>query len=262
MKSRAWTRNELIIAINLYCKTPFGRLHSKNPDVIEISKYLKRTPNALAMKLVNFASFDPVLKARSIKGLRNASKLDFEVWEEFQADWGQLAFESQKAFFRIKRMTTQIPIDEDQIDFSLNKTENERMTRVRVVQGFFHDMIMANYENRCSFCGINLTEVLNASHIIPWRIDEKRRADPRNGICLCSLHDRAFDRGLLSINNDYSILVSSNIKFKKVVPMHRVGFLEIEGSPMILPSRFRPDLNAITFHRNEIFDNGVSKGGI
>ena len=52
---RLWTRDELIIAINRYYKIPFGRLHSRNPDIIHLSKLIDRTPNAVALKLVNFA---------------------------------------------------------------------------------------------------------------------------------------------------------------------------------------------------------------
>ena len=70
-----WTREQLILTINLYCKTPFGRLHKTNPDVINLSKLIDRTPSSVAWKLVNFASLDPSLQARGIKGAQNASKL-------------------------------------------------------------------------------------------------------------------------------------------------------------------------------------------
>ena len=74
-----WTREELILAINLYCKLPFGRLHRANPDIIHLAKLIHRTPSAVALKLVNFASFDPSLRARGIKGASNASKLDSQI---------------------------------------------------------------------------------------------------------------------------------------------------------------------------------------
>lgn len=71
-----WTREELILAINLYCKTPFGKMHKTNPAVIELAALIGRTPSSVGLKLGNFASFDPSLKARGIKGASNASKLD------------------------------------------------------------------------------------------------------------------------------------------------------------------------------------------
>lgn len=73
---KLWTRDELILAANLYCKLPFGRLHRLNPDVINLASLIGRTPSSVAFKLVNFASLDPSLKARGIKGASNAGKLD------------------------------------------------------------------------------------------------------------------------------------------------------------------------------------------
>ncbi|MGK7389138.1 MAG: hypothetical protein ACNS60_02265 [Candidatus Cyclobacteriaceae bacterium M2_1C_046] len=54
---KLWSKEELILTINLYFKLPFGKMHSGNPDVIKLSEILGRSPNAVAYKLVNFASF-------------------------------------------------------------------------------------------------------------------------------------------------------------------------------------------------------------
>lgn len=62
---KLWTREELILAINLYCKLPFGRLHRSNPEVIHLANLIGRTPNSVAYKLVNFASLDPSFSANS-----------------------------------------------------------------------------------------------------------------------------------------------------------------------------------------------------
>ena len=82
MKSgqKLWTKEELILAINLYCKLPFGKMHKGNAEIINFGKLVDRTPSAIALKLGNFASFDPTLKARGIKGASNASKLDKQIW--------------------------------------------------------------------------------------------------------------------------------------------------------------------------------------
>ncbi len=78
-RQRLWTREELILAINLYCKLPFGRLHRNNPEIIHLAKLIGRTNSSVAYKLVNFASLDPSLQARGIKGAPNASNLDKEI---------------------------------------------------------------------------------------------------------------------------------------------------------------------------------------
>lgn len=80
---KLWTRDELILAINLYCKLPFGKMHKGNAEIIAFSKLVDRTPSSIALKLGNFASFDPTLKERGIKRAANASKLDKQIWNEF-----------------------------------------------------------------------------------------------------------------------------------------------------------------------------------
>ena len=102
---KLWTRDELILAVNLYCKLPFGRLHRQNPDVINLAKIIERTPSSVAYKLVNFASLDPSLKARGIKGASNASKLDAEIWDEFFNNWDILPYESEKLLANLENTT-------------------------------------------------------------------------------------------------------------------------------------------------------------
>lgn len=102
---RLWTRDELILAINLYCKLPFGRLHQSNREVINLANLIGRTPSSVALKLVNFASLDPSLKARGIKGAYNASKLDAEIWNEFFENWDHLPYESEKLLAKFEDKT-------------------------------------------------------------------------------------------------------------------------------------------------------------
>jgi putative restriction endonuclease len=94
MKRRSWTRKELILTFNLYCKLPFGKLHSRNPDIIYLAEQIGRTANAVALKLVNFASLDPELKKRGIKGMSSCSKHDKLIFEEFSNNWDKLVLES------------------------------------------------------------------------------------------------------------------------------------------------------------------------
>src|SRR5512137_2855403 len=90
---KPWTRDELILAINLYCKTPFGKIHYRNPNIIELASKMGRSPGSVAYKLANFAHIDPSLDR---KGASNVSKLDKQVWAEFYNNWDEMAFESEK----------------------------------------------------------------------------------------------------------------------------------------------------------------------
>src|SRR5689334_10161373 len=82
MRQRGWSREDLFRALELYCLTPFGRIHSRNPQIQQLAAAIDRTASAVALKMVNFASLDPTLAQR---GMANASKLDREVWDQFFA---------------------------------------------------------------------------------------------------------------------------------------------------------------------------------
>lgn len=242
-----WRREELLLAINLYCKTPFGKLHKGNPDIIELANLLNRTPSALTWKLVNFASFDPSLQAKGIKGARNASKLDREVWEEFYNNWENLAFESEMLLYQLKRQED--PWVDKEIKIGKEKVQS---IKTRVNQSFFRSTLLASYNNKCCITGISNTEFLIASHIVPWSIDTKNRLNPRNGILINALHDKAFEYGYITISVDYKILVCSEL-LKSKIPFYEEYFKKIHNQDIILPSRFIPEIQFIKYHNNEKF---------
>ncbi len=252
MSVKNWTRDELLLTFNFYCRTPFGKLHRNNPEIISLAQNIGRTPSAVAMKLVNFASFDPVQQARQIRGLSNTSRADREIWDEFNANPEQLAFESQQA---LQQFTSEIAeVMEAEVALPSGPTESTRLVRTRLVQGFFRDAVLSSYEFKCAICGLDLPELLSASHIIPWSKNVERRADPRNGLSLCAIHDRAFDRGLLSIGDSFDILLASRARLHSSKSrLHSVALLEVEGKTISLPKRFAPAPEALAYHREHIF---------
>ncbi len=244
---RLWTRDELKLAINLYCKTPFGRLHKGNPDIIKLASLIKRTPSALAWKLVNFASFDPSLQARGIKGAKNASKLDREIWDEFFNDWETLSIESEMLLLSKQHSKTKEFIFPEK-----EGKEKERTVRTRVNQSFFRSMLLASYNNKCCITGMSNTEFLIASHIVPWSVDSKNRLNPRNGILVNALHDKAFEFGFITITTDYKIIVSSELL--KLQDENTVNYFhKYHNQNIILPSRFLPDNEFLKYHNQEKF---------
>src|SRR3989338_7210594 len=212
MERKNWTRDELVVAFNLYCKIPFRKINSRNEQIIKLAKAIGRTPSAVAWKLVNFASFDPTLKARGIKGATNAGKLDKVVFDEFYHNWDTLAYESETLL--AKFLGQEIQLDDAQevekIILKEGKTK-EGIVKIRINQSFFRSAVLASYDNKCCITGIPLTELLIASHIFPWSKDEKNRLNPENGLCLNSFHDKAFDKGLITIDADYKIKISKSV---------------------------------------------------
>jgi putative restriction endonuclease len=129
---KLWTRDELILAINLYCKLPFGKMHKSNKEIIQFANLIGRTPSSIALKLVNFASFDPTLKERGIKGASNTSKLDKQIWDEFYNNWDAALIESEYLLAKRKKTTVEI-LNKVELDDLLKKgKEKERLVKVRV----------------------------------------------------------------------------------------------------------------------------------
>jgi hypothetical protein len=174
-----WDRDELLIAMNVYEKLPFGQFDQDNPVIKDVARRLKRTPGSLAMKLSNLASLDPALKARGRKGLTGASKLDRIVWNEFRDDPAILGPVSEGAFrqlfsaresdevdlvkgigVRVRRERIPVP--------PTGPTEQQATVYVRRGQQFFRQIILNAFEGRCCITGIDLRDLLVASHIMPW----------------------------------------------------------------------------------------------
>ena len=245
---KLWTREELILAINLYCKTPFGRLYSRNPDVINLANLIGRTSNSVAYKLVNFASLDPTLQARGIKGASNASKLDKQIWGEFFNNWDSLPYESEQLLANFQNSSIEQINNITETELLKEGKTREQMVKVRVNQSFFRSSILASYNNTCCITGIQQSEFLIAGHIKPWSIDEKNRLNPCNGIAINALHDKAFENGLLTITPDFKIKISSILYKDKKKPNIEEFFLKYDNQDIILPSRFLPDAEFLNYH--------------
>jgi len=250
---KLWTREELILAINLYCKIPFGKIHHGNPMIISLASLIKRTPSSVALKLSNFASFDPSLQARGIRGASNASKLDLAIWNEFYEHWDSKPFESEQLLAKFKHTTIEDSNAIDEADIHREGKTREQIIKSRVNQNFFRLMIMAAYNNKCCITGLQIPDLLIAGHISPWGKDKKNRLNPRNGIAINALHDRAFEAGLITITPNYLIKVSPILNSQKDNSEVASFFLKYHDKSIHLPSRFLPDPEFLKYHNNERF---------
>jgi putative restriction endonuclease len=242
-----WNRDEQLVALRLYLRTPFGQLHQHNEDIKQLAEKLERTPDAIGMKACNFASLDPDLPRQ---GLKNVSEADRLLWNEFTQNPEAIVIEADLAF---ERLTTKPVSAEESVVIPTGETEVSRWVRVRRVQSFFRDAVLVSYQNRCAISGLDIPELLVASHIIPWKDNVDRRADPKNGLCLNALFDRAFDRGYITINDNHTVVVSKRlVESTSNLELH-CSLSEAHGRPLHLPNRFLPDPTALTYHRMNVF---------
>lgn len=252
MSRKDWTPEQVKLAFHLYCQLPYGRLHQRNPEIIALANLIGRTPSAVAMKLVNLASLDPVILASGRKGFSNASKLDREIWDQFHADWEGLVLESTRIRAALEGDTTS---DVERLaDIPADDFTGETRTQIvqqRIKQSFFRHAVLSSYRNRCCITGLSEPRLLIASHIVPWSQDKANRLNPSNGLCLSALYDRAFDQGLMTFDEDWRVVLSPQLQ--KPEPAHKHLFLAIEGQQIELPERFSPDPVLMKQHREVVF---------
>lgn len=247
-----WQEDELLLTLHLYCRTPFGKLHQTNPEIIKLAKIIGRTPSAVAMKACNFASLDPALAQ---KGLAGASKADRALWNAFMENSTDIAEKAEALYeTRIEPNSTSIIENETPVIFPTGATETTREVKVRRVQRFFRQTVLESYNNRCAISGLAIPQLLVASHIIPWSEDVSRRADPTNGIALNALYDKAFDRHLISFDENFRLVLSEKIKAKTKDEMVREYFLRHEGKVFNMPYRFFTDTSALKDHLETMLD--------
>lgn len=254
MSKNLWTREELILAFNLYLKLPFGKMHKHTPEIIELAKLLGRTPSSIGMRLGNYASCDPQLQARGIGGLKGGMNQVKPIWDEFYENQEELVFLSEQIL--AEREETSIENKYNDILSDILNVEGStvlRLVKTRVNQSFFRTMVLNNYNTKCCITGIDIPELLVASHIIPWSQNEKERLNPRNGLCLNALHDKAFDRGYLTITPEYEIKISTSIVSKSKDISINEYFFSYEKQKIKVPEKFVPSKEFLDYHYRNIF---------
>ena len=253
MGQRLWTREETLAAFHLYCRTPFGRLHANNPEIIELAQKLGRTANSVAMKCCNLASFDPALQQRGIRGLQSASRLDRQIWAEFEQSPEEVGFEAVQKFTGL----TGKPVEQDEeiVWKPVAGLEKTALTKIRINQRLFRTMILVGYGSRCAVCLLSIPSLLVASHIVPWSIDPAQRMNPRNGLCLCSLHDRAFDTGYMVIDDALTVRFTDKLARYSDNDAVRKSLTYYEGKSLLMPERWLPSRELLAIHRHRSLDS-------
>ena len=256
MATGLWTKEQIKLAFHLYCQLPYGRIHGRNPEVMALAKVIGRTADAVAMKMLNIASIDPAVISSGRAGLGNASALDRAVWDEFHSDWERLAMECQLMRQQLEKDTVEnLELEGEGDVLSAEDFTGEArqvLTAQRIKQHFFRRAVLSSYRSRCCMSGLTDSRLLIASHIVPWSSDKANRLNPSNGLCLSAIHDRAFDKGLICLADDFTIIISDGLKRCLDVFVKEV-FLPLNGKKIEPPERFAPQPDFVEWHRKSIF---------
>lgn len=256
MEKRNWSREEFILVMNLYAKIPYGQFHANNIEVKKLAILLDRTPGAVAYKLVHFSGLDPYHKKRGIKGLANPGNNAIAIYNEFTKNWDEMLYNSELLLAQYHNKS----IEEtalDKIEYSSLKNELlqekkgisvEQIVKVRVNQALFRKVILGNYYNSCAICKLNIPNLLVASHILKWSTHEEHRLNPKNGICLCNIHDRAFELGYIGIKENFKISISQELSHIKEEETKISIFQRHENQTINLPDKYFPDVDFLSAH--------------
>jgi len=166
-------------------------------------------------------------------------------------NWGDLFFEGEK-LLATKKHTTIEKLYDINLDEYKKKDgkEVERLVKVRVNQSAFRGAVLTNFNNKCCITGIGLLDLIVASHIVPWSKDKENRLSPANGLALNALHDRAFDKHLITVTEDLIIKISSKFYQYKDVESIQQNFIAYDGKQLLEPKKFFPDIGFLKIHND------------
>lgn len=255
-----WSEEETVLALFLYFQLPFGKLHSGNPEIQQLAAALGRSNSSIAMKLCNFASLDPKITESGRKGLAGASQLDRATYAEFGQDWTGLVARAERMWMAQVEESEPAPITyrlkDNPSEFRFEPYQGASTTQAlvnqRVGQDFFRRAVLANYEETCCITGIADPRLLTASHIKPWGKDTENRHNPANGLLLSATLDRAFDRGLITVDRSHRIHVSQHLR-ESPSRDTREYFRQFENKSLRPAIRFDPDPAFLDWHNDRCF---------
>ncbi len=258
--AKRWNEEETLLALYLYFQLPFGKLHSGNAEIQRLASALGRSNSSVAMKLCNFASLDPKITSSGRRGLGGTSKLDRAVYAEFGKDWTKFIARAELLWERQVQDAEPIPsrLASEKAEFHFEEyrgpSTTQTLVQQRVGQDFFRRAVLSNFEETCCITGIADPRLLVASHIKPWSKDIENRHNPTNGLLLSATLDRAFDRGLLSVDSDQRIHVSRQLLENPSLPTRKY-FQQFEHMKLRPSMRFDPDPSFLHWHMSNCFIN-------
>ena len=259
---KVWSVDETILALQLYYLIEAGKAGVRTKAIDDLAKYLGRSHASIEMKIGNLQYCDK----KNTKGLKNGGKKDSEVFEYFLYRPDALDQAAKKIIERNPENDYLIPaivdsnpyitaIDSssDGLKESYEGSEAVRLVRQRKDQDCFRNRLLANYDKQCCLSHVSTSQLLLASHIVPWSKDEKKRLDPRNGLLLNAYLDRAFDKGIITVDaKEFTVVVSEKLKDEKVLDYLKT----FKGLKISLPKNelVWPEKENLQYHNDVIFD--------
>ncbi len=179
------------------------------------------------------------------------------VWNEYLQNRQEIIFESEEILAKKQELTLEIKFQNELKDLPNLKGEDKiRAVKTRVNQSVFRQIVLVNYDTTCAISKISIPDLLVASHIIPWSINEDERLNPENGLCLSAIYDKAFDKGLIGIDTDLTLLISKELAEHRKALFFEDYFGKFENKPIEQAGKYLPRREFLEYHLHHIFKKG------
>ena len=251
---RKWSLDEITMAFALYF-TLSPKEYNGCEAIDEFAKLIGRTSGSVKLKLWNIAAHDQTRIALGLKGLPNGGKLDKEIWSIYAKRGDDLITEGLVMIENLKKgfLDENLRLEIVPLEPGLEKKVE---TTQRVNQNYFRNTLMTSYSQKCCVTGLAIPTLLVASHIKPWSASKnsrEERLDPSNGLLLNALHDKAFDKGFITLNDHYEIVLGSTLKRNRDADEACSFISQFEGQMITLPLGKPPSLDYIHYHNDVVF---------
>lgn len=249
-----WNYWEVLVAFYLYWQIPYSQINNKNPLIKEYADLLNRSYGSLKAKLWNLGSHDPEIIEAGQSSLKNTGSIEKKIWASYFEKPEYTLWQAKKVIDHLKisqncnsieyeNIFSEIPVGEEKLSYEFR----------RVNQDYFRKTVLIAYGFKCAITKLNIYSILEACHIIPWSQDKQNRLDPRNGICLNPLHHKAFDQGLITFDDQYRLILSSQLKDYLEQQIVQELFVRFENTPLDIPKKFRPTKEILEYHQDVVF---------
>lgn len=119
---------------------------------------------------------------------------------------------------------------------NIDETERRVLTKQRIGQGYFRELLMNKYGRKCALCDITTKQLLVGSHIKAWSdCNNAEKLDENNGLLLCAHHDALFNKHLISFTDTRTLLVASTLTATEQTELNIGAIPSITVDPAMIP---------------------------
>ncbi len=209
--SYRYTKEQEILIIDLYTRTPTSRIRNSNPDIVELCRFfndhgMPTVVSGIRNKMENLKSVDPDYVSDGRVGRTKMAKSLRELWDaEMETGFAHLDEHVADAIAAIESGSSNRP------------SGTPPQWSSRTGQAAFRERVLTAFGGQCCISGMSNPSLIQACHIKPYTTchDEGRadqEMDVRNGLCMNVLFHKAFDAGLFTIDEQHRVLLSESIK--------------------------------------------------